>query len=276
MYKRQGLYIQRLGQHILIQYHAFIWKKFIPSIVETLKNRGFGDFYLEQMRIPGEQKKAPISLKQGAPQEAIIEEFGIKLKLIFNQNHDIGIYTDMSSIREDLFPFFKEGQNFLNLFSYTGAFSLMALKEKMTVTSVDLSKRYMSWLEENIKINNFEISRHQSIVKACDKMLSTNKRKYEFILCDPPSFSSNGKKRLSSFDFYKNNWQLLWDSLSPGGVLVAFLNTHGIPRKKFKKLIENKTKRGGKIIKELHLSKDCSSLNSFPESDYLKGFIIQK
>ncbi len=264
-----GLLIQKLKNHLLIQYQAFVWEKYLPLIKRELKN----DNIWIQKRIPGEQKQAPEGPQDS---EAVfkLSEYGVDYKIVLNQYHDIGIYTDMAGIRKKLDPHFKKARKVLNLFSYTGAFSLQALKHGAEATSVDLSGKYMSWLEENIEMNGWD-DRHTSIVKSCAKALKENKNIYDFIICDPPSFSSDGKKRESAQDFYKKNWNEMWRLLEPGGKLIVFLNTHKVTRKKFKTLIQSLIK-GGKVISELYLSEDCSSLKGFPESDYLKGFIIQK
>lgn len=271
-----GLYIQKLGQHILIQYHAYAWEKYIKRIIIFLKENNIGTYYWKQMRIPGEQKVAPTNPGFDTPLEPVIDEYGINLKLKFDLNHDIGVYTDMAAIRGQIDPYFKNKKKALNLFAYTGAFSLQALKHGAEVTSVDLSKTYMAWLEENIELNPSLPDKHTSVVTACDRFLNKNQDKFDLIISDPPSFSSNGKKRESSYDFYKKNWELLWDQLSVEGNLIVFLNTHSVTRDKFRKLIRDKTKGCGHILRELRLSDDCPILAKFPEGDYLKGFVISK
>ena len=181
----------------------------------------------------------------------------------------------MASIRKKLDGQFKNSKKVLNLFSYTGAFSLQALSHASEATSVDLSGKYMSWLEENVELNGWS-ERHQSIVKSCAKALKENKEKYDLVVCDPPSFSSDGKKRESAQDFYKKNWSDLWNSVSDGGKLIVFLNTHKVSRKKFKSLIVDLLRNKGRITSDLYLDEDCGTLKGFPEGDYLKGFLIQK
>ena len=271
-----GLFIQKLGEHILIQYHAYVWEKSLKNIINLLKELNMGQYYWTQMRIPGEQKKAPVTSAFDTPQEAVINEFEIQYLLKFNLNHDIGIYTDMSAIRKKVSKFFKGKKKTLNLFAYTGAFSLQALHNGSSVDSVDLSKTYINWLEENIELNQFDSNQHKSHITACDRFLNKNQDLFDLIICDPPSFSSDGKKRKSSYEFYEENWKNLWNSLDKNGHLIVFLNTHSITRDKFRKLVRSQLGNEGKIVKELMLSSDCPILPNFPEGDYLKGYVISK
>ncbi len=264
-----GLLIQKLKDHILIQYQAFVWEKYLPLITKELKSKNIWI----QRRIPGEQKQTPFGPDDSEP-VFTLKEYGIDYKIVLNQYHDIGIYTDMASIRKEIDPLFENVKRVLNLFSYTGAFSLQGLSHGTEATSVDLSGKYMAWLEENVEMNGWS-DRHTSIVKSCAKVLKENKEQYDLVVSDPPSFSSDGKKRESAQDFYKKNWAELWKAVAPKGKLIVFLNTHKVPRKKFRALIQPLLK-GGKIIKDLGLSEDCPRVKGFPESDYLKGLVIQK
>ncbi len=265
-----GLFIQKLKKSYLVQYQSFFWESRIEMIKDFLLRRfeGLENIY-SQKRLPGIKKTSP-HLIHGEKLELVISEFDISYKLKLDQNHDIGIYTDISSIRKKISTLFEKRKNVLNLFSYTGAFSLLSLKKGASVTSVDLSKKYMAWLEENIHLNSFNIDKHHSVVKPVQKYLENNTNQYDLIICDPPSFSSDGKKSQSAFDFYKKNFPLLKKAMTAKGELVIFLNTHKISRQKFKRLIPKYF-----IMKrELFMSKDCPLLKGFPEGDYLKGYIL--
>lgn len=268
-----GLFIQKLGPVILIQYTAFCWEKELRFVC-----RQFDENYSAiwtQKRLPGEKKSAPEKFK-GEANSLVIQENEIKFKLYFDRGHDIGIYSDMASIRENLKGYFVKSKSLLNLFSYTGAFSLMGLKAEMSVTSVDVSKTYMKWLEENIELNNFDLGLHNSMVLPCDKALKQfeESEKFDLIICDPPSFSSDGKKSESAINFYKKNLPSMKKCLNEEGHLIIFLNTHSVSREKFRSVVRE-TMPSLKIIKELAPSEDCPSLKNFPEGDYLKGMIIK-
>ena len=266
-----GMYVLKLGDVILIQYQAYFWSKHLSIIVDFIKRRfkNIKSIY-KQSRLHGSVKVIPKKIWGEVNSDLIIEEFGVKYNVFLEDYHDVGIYTDMSSIRKKLIPYCTKSRNVLNLFSYTGAFSLLGLKNNLDVTSVDISSKFMKILENNIELNNFDENKHESIVKPVDKFLKNNNQFFDLIICDPPSFSSNKKKSQSAISFYKENLKELMSILSPQGRLVMFLNTHKISRAKFKRSLP----KGLKIEKELFTGQDCPLLRGFPEGDYLKGFVI--
>lgn len=268
-----GLYIQKLGKVLLVQYQAFFWENKKNLLTKLLHELGHDKLWW-QARLPGEQKYAPIT-ENNLNEEFIIEENNIKFSINMKQGHDIGIYSDMSAIREEIKSYFIPSQKLLNLFSYTGAFSLLGLKQGMQVCSVDLSKKYMSWLETNIEINKFNQNAHQAKIGAVDKFLAKNTDLYNLIICDPPSFSSNKKTRGSSFDFYQEQLPKLYSMLEKQGRMIIFLNTHQLNREKFRKMVQTCLPKT-KIEKELGLNEDCPIISTFPEGDYLKGLILLK
>jgi 23S rRNA (cytosine1962-C5)-methyltransferase len=268
-----GLYIQKLGEVILVQYQSFFWEARKLNITKLLNELGFDKTWW-QARLPAEQKLAPVNT-QNLLNEFVIAENEIKFLLKMDQGHDIGIYSDMSAIREKIKDLFQPQKKLLNLFSYTGAFSLLGLKQGMEVCSVDLSKKYMTWLEQNIELNQLKFSAHQSKIVAVDKFLSKTSDHFDLIVCDPPSFSSNKKTRGSSFDFYQEHLEKLYSLLTPNGRLLIFLNTHQLNREKFRKMVQTCLPKV-KIERELGLGEDCPTLSTFPEGDYLKGLVLLK
>ncbi|RLA62678.1 MAG: hypothetical protein DRQ88_08840 [Epsilonproteobacteria bacterium] len=270
-----GLFVQVFGDNLLIGYQAFFWQEHLKEIASFFRRKLKVQNIWVQKRIPGEKKAAPVALKGELTPQFTVKEGDLTFNLKFNQGHDVGLYTDMAAIREQLSAYFYNADSILNLFSYTGAFSLMGLKREKKVTSVDLSKTYMSWLEENIEINNFKNVDHTSIVGPCAKVINKLDQKFDLIISDPPSFSTDGKKRTSSLDFYKKELKNILGLLNEDGHLIIFLNTHSVSRRKFKNTIQELIGRD-KMIRDIYLSKDCPILKNFPEGDYLKGLIIKK
>lgn len=285
-----GLFVQKLGQIILIQYQCFFWidhlKIIIQSIEQALNWKSPPLFYT-QPRLPGEKKIHPIFFDQGNQSFShqtpyLLTENGIKFGIRFDLNHDIGWFTDMSSIRETITPMLKPEQKILNLFSYTGAFSLLALKHHCYVTSVDLSKNYMQWLTDNIGLNSFEANRHQAMVldanKAIKQLLGLKNERFSLIICDPPSSFNEKGKKINALDFYQEQLGNLIELLAPNGKLIIFLNTHQVLKKKFKELIRDLIPKRDDIIldNELTMDQDCPMLENFPEGHYIKGLVIKK
>ena len=105
--------------------------------------------------------------------------------------------------------------------------------------------------------------------------------KFEVIICDPPSASSDGNKISNALKSYENLLPLMLELLDQNnGKIFAFLNTHTISWNKFeeklKNIVDSSSYKNRIIIgKRFKLSEDCAPLKGFHEGDYLKGFMIE-
>lgn len=293
-----GLFIQKFGNNLLIQNYIPFWHQTLSTLLKSL-SKALKDIYpewnqlvvwfqdrtnsnksnnIKNVRLPNFKSIKP-------KKEFIISEFGIKYKIRIT-NFDQGLYTDMASFRKKLVPFYDNAKSVLNLFSYTGAFSLNALKygaEK--VISVDISKKHMSWLEENISLNpEIKESSHRPLLISAQKALNLlNKEKQEFdlIIIDPPSISSDGKRIINAL---KNYDQLLPKAIklaSSNGYILLLLNTRKVSWIKFENKIKSilnslEDNKKIKIINKFSLDEDCSTTNTFGEGNYLKGMLLKK
>lgn len=284
-----GIFIQKIKDQFLIQFYSYVWvdhqelfinlfEKAMETVFKTVV--GKSSIWV-QMRSPGaKDQEPPKCLDQEIKDKTItFKEFEVQYQAYLGQSYDIGIYTDMSSVRESLTPFLKESKKVLNLFSYTGAFSLYSLSlGAEEVVSVDLSNNYLSLLEENLKLNNF--TKHQSmqmsVLKALTK-LEEEKRIFDFIICDPPSSSSDGSKTSKALKDYESLLNKMFALTTKGSHILLFLNTHKITKDKFKEAIKphlNNNKKAS-IIREFGLRQDCPTLKGFPEGSYLKGLLLK-
>jgi 23S rRNA (cytosine1962-C5)-methyltransferase len=282
-----GLLVQLLKNELMIQYYAMFWKDQEAVLIEFLKTNlsEIKDIWIQERNF--DQAKAIRSFNVAkTSSEFVLKEFGLNYQIKINQHYDFGIYSDMSAIRKNMRPYLQNKKSLLNLFSYTGAFSVYALGMGFeNVVSVDLSPKYLAWLEENIALNpQLNKEDHSSLCmpseKAMDKLIS-EKMKFEVIVCDPPSASSDGQKISSALKSYENLLPQMLELLDEEkGQIFAFLNTHTISWTKFEeklKTIVDASKFKNKIIigKRFKLSEDCVPLKGFHEGDYLKGFLIE-
>lgn len=279
-----GLLILKIKNQLLIQYYALFWKKvekdliaFIQSLIEVeeiwIQERNFN------------QAKAIRSVNGKSHSEFVLNEFGINYQIRINEHYDFGIYTDMSAIRKQMVPYLSNAKSLLNLYSYTGAFSLFALKHGMDkVISVDLSSKYLNWLDENLALNpDMDKNKHTSMCMPSEKALEKLAQDgvlFEAIICDPPSASSDGSQTSSALKSYEKLLPLMLKVLAKNGSLFVFLNTHAISWNKFEeklKQILTASEFNNQLIigKRFKLSDDCHPLKGFHEGDYLKGFLIE-
>lgn len=289
--KIPGLFVQFLNGEIIIQFYMDFWKpyqEFIIQNVLSITNQKFNlDLTISNIWVQSRSadKIKPKCLDPNTSFKNItINEFGVNYKVLLGKYYDHGIYTDMSQTRAKLESIIKGSNKVLNLFCYTGAFSLYSLKLGASeVVSVDLSEKYINWLEENISLNpDIESSKHNSMtcstLDALGELKSKN-REFDFIISDPPSSSSDGNTKSNALNDYQKTLPLITDLLSEGGKALVFLNTHKCSLKKFEDRIKQTISRKKlplKISRRFFLDGDCPSQKGFPEGSYLKGILVEK
>jgi 23S rRNA (cytosine1962-C5)-methyltransferase len=157
-----------------------------------------------------------------------VEENGFKFLINLTNYLDTGLFLDHRVTRKMVFEKAQD-KRVLNLFCYTGSFSVYAAKAgAKKVTSIDLSKTYLQWAEDNFTINllkknpNYEFV-HADVVQHLKTLLPNS---YDIIVMDPPTFSNS--KRMDDFlDIQRDHVQLINDCLrilSPNGLLYFSTN----------------------------------------------------
>jgi 23S rRNA (cytosine1962-C5)-methyltransferase len=162
----------------------------------------------------------------------VVEEQGLKFWVNLGDYLDTGLFMDHRLTR-DRVRSEARGKRFLNLFAYTGAFTVYAADggAARTVT-VDLSNNYLDWAEENLTLNGLAHANHALIRADVPAWLEAQRAepdRYELIVCDPPSFSTS-KRMSGSFNVQRDQTRLLralQDVLAPGGVLYFSTNFLG-------------------------------------------------
>lgn len=142
---------------------------------------------------------------------------------------DTGLFLDHRSLRYSVFKKSK-GKKLLNLFCYTGAFSVQAALGGAQTTSIDMSKTYIEWAQENFKLNKIDLKQHEFVVGNVLEILSSPngrlKPHYDTIILDPPTFS-NSKKMVDSFEVERDQVMLIeacMRYLRPTGTLFFSCN----------------------------------------------------
>jgi 23S rRNA (cytosine1962-C5)-methyltransferase len=191
--------------------------------------------------------------KLGAVQhEFIVEENGLKFIVNLSDYLDTGLFLDHRITRQIVREQSKS-KKVLNLFGYTGAFSVYAeAGGAVEVVTVDLSRTYLNWAERNFKLNGFEISNSplgaggifvQADVKQYLKTISP--RYFDLVVLDPPTFSNS--KRMEDFlDIQRDHAELINDCLKGmKGEGILYFSTN------YKKFILEKEKIDASSIKDI-------------------------
>lgn len=286
-----GVLVHYLNGELLIQFYMNFWEQYKTFFIENLvsvvnqqleQDVSYENIWIQERSLaknPAKCNDMNISFKN-----LEVEEFGVKYKVTLGKYYDHGIYTDMASVRSKLSKELEGKESLLNLYCYTGAFSLFALKNDVKeVHSIDLSAPYLEWLENNLALNpDLDTKRHTSkelpVKEALEEYIE-NKKQFEFIICDPPSSSSDGNKRTNAISEYKELLPLINSALSSNGKAVVFLNTHQTSMRKFEDKIYQIIKKENlplKVKNKYYLSQDCPYKKGFPEGNYLKGLLLVK
>ncbi|MBD0321339.1 MAG: class I SAM-dependent methyltransferase [Gemmatimonadetes bacterium] len=167
----------------------------------------------------------------------VVEEQGLKFWVNLGDYLDTGLFMDhrltRARVREE-----AKGKSFLNLFCYTGAFTVYAAAGGASRTlSVDLSNTYLDWAEENLALNGLSDPRHTLLrADALAWVLTESKApeaRFDLMVCDPPSFSTS-KKMQCTFNVQRDHARLLSQVrtlLAPGGILYFSTNFLGFELK---------------------------------------------
>lgn len=158
----------------------------------------------------------------------IVEEGGLKFQVNLSDYLDTGLFLDHRQTRamvRDL----ADGTNFLNLFAYTGSFTVYAAAGGATkTTSVDLSATYQDWTAENMRLNGFAGSQHRFVREDAGTYLSSlGDERFDLAVIDPPTFS-NSKRLDEDWDIQRDHATLLQkviEHMTPGGVIFFSTNS---------------------------------------------------
>src|SRR5580704_4593193 len=157
-----------------------------------------------------------------------VHEQGLKFKINLTDYLDTGLFLD-HRITRTIIRDVSKGKKVLNLFCYTGSFSVYAAAGGAAkVVSVDLSKTYLKWATENMELNNlYKPDRHSYIHEDVKQYLQTLPAGYfDLVIMDPPTFSNS--KRMEDFLDIQRDHPLLinqvLNAMSPGGTLYFSTN----------------------------------------------------
>lgn len=151
-----------------------------------------------------------------------VQEGPCKILVNLDDYLDTGLFLDHRPIRSYIGEQSKD-KRVLNLFCYTGTASVhAAVGGARSTVSVDMSKTYLNWAQQNMKLNGCGGAEHEFIQADCTQWLADNDRLFDLIFMDPPTFS-NSKRMEGVFDVQRDHARMIRHAmrvLSPGGVLI--------------------------------------------------------
>jgi 23S rRNA (cytosine1962-C5)-methyltransferase len=184
------------------------------------------EIYLK-LRQRNDHREKQYEKLSGEKAEAIVHEAGLQFIVNLTDYLDTGLFLDHRTTRQ-MVRDEAAGKRVLNLFCYTGSFSVYAAAGGATeVVSVDLSKTYLAWAERNMGLNFPDYSAHQAIhADVLQYLGELPAERFDLIVMDPPTFS-NSKRMEDILDIQRDHVWLINDCLKPlssGGVLYFSTN----------------------------------------------------
>lgn len=167
------------------------------------------------------------------PGELVVKENGLSFIVNTRDYIDTGLFMDHRPARQ-MIRSRSDGMRVLNLFCYTGSFSVYALAGGASETvGVDLSSTYLAWAERNIAVNGLDAGRYRGVradASAFPSEAASRGERFDLIILDPPTFSNS--KRMDGYLDTARHWPGLVSgclaALAPDGVILFSTNARGL------------------------------------------------
>ena len=210
--------------------------------------------------------------------EQIVLENGHKFMVNWTEGQKTGFFLDQRENRA-LVGSLANGRNVLNLFCYTGGFSIYALAAGAKhVDSVDSSKKAMMMVDRNVALNGFDDSVHTSLCcDAIDYLRDVPEGKYDLMIVDPPAFAKHRGALKNALRAYQRLNAAAISKVAPGGYVFTYSCSQVVDKEAFALAVFSAAAQTGRSVRILdRLNQPCDhSVNIYhPEGEYLKGLLL--
>ena len=206
-----------------------------------------------------------------------VKEYDKLFKVDFEKGQKTGFFIDQRENRK-LVERYSNGRKVLNLFGYSGGFSVYALKgNAKLVHTVDSSASAIKQADVNIGLNFSNTSKHEAIVADAFKYLENSECDYDLIILDPPAFAKHHNVLHQALQGYKRLNARVFECIRPGGILFTFSCSQVVSKENFRKSVFVAAANSGRSVRILHqLSQPVDHPVSIyhPEGEYLKGLVL--
>ena len=210
--------------------------------------------------------------------EQVVLENGHKFLVNWTEGQKTGFFLDQRENRA-LVGSLARGRNVLNLFCYTGGFSIYALASGAAhVDSVDSSKKAMMMVDRNVELNGFDPSLHTSLCcDAIDYLRDVPEGKYDLMIVDPPAFAKHRGALKNALRAYQRLNAAAISKVAPGGFVFTYSCSQVVDKEAFALAVFSAAAQCGRSVRILdRLNQPCDhSVNIYhPEGEYLKGLLL--
>ena len=204
-------------------------------------------------------------------------ENGLKFHIDWLRGQKTGFFIDQRENRS-LLEYYAKGRSVLNMFCYTGGFSVYAMRggAKM-VHSVDSSAKAVELTNENIALNFPGDNRHAAICEDAFKYLDDNDGKYDLIVLDPPAFAKHRSALKNGLRGYTRLNVKGFERIKKGGILFTFSCSQVVTKENFRQAVFTAAAQAGRkvrILHQIHQPADHPINIYHLEGEYLKGLVL--
>lgn len=239
---------------------------------------------LRKAKKSGEQTTLVNRVLRGeAPQNIVINELELKYQIDVINGQKTGFFLDLRGVRRVLHQIDFTNAKVLNLFSGTGALSIIMQKQGAKhITSVEQSKSAQKLHQQNLQLNNLDCQKDLLVCADVFQFLQeqNEEAEFDFIIIDPPSLAATQKSLPLALKKIEQLHEMALKKLKPNSEWLSLCCTERISREDFIKAVGRASKKNigkgnTKIIRELSPELDHQPNKNFPEGNYLKQVFFQ-
>lgn len=278
-----GLVVDIYGDTAVMQAHSpgmHFARNVIADEITALQGLGVTNvYYKSETTLPYKAHLDPQNdYITGAYSHNIATENGLRFHIDWLRGQKTGFFLDQRDNRE-LLQRYSHGRRVLNMFCYTGGFSVYALKgDAALVHSVDSSEKAITLTDANVALNFPGTDRHRSYAEDAFKFLDNmEKDSYDLIVLDPPAFAKHRSALRNALRGYQKLNAKAFEKIAPGGIVFTFSCSQAVSREQFRLAVFSAAAQSRRRIRILHqLTQPADHpVNIYhPEGEYLKGLVL--
>ncbi len=278
-----GLVIDVYGRTAVMQAHSVGMHMDRQVIAEALvaASEGLVDsvYYKSETTLPF---KAGLNQENGFlignDEGNIATENGLKFHIDWLRGQKTGFFVDQRENRS-LLEQYARGRKVLNMFCYTGGFSVYAMRGGAElVHSVDSSSKAIDLTRANAELNFPGDTRHEAFAEDAFKFLEQAGSNYDLIVLDPPAFAKHKDALRNALRGYTRLNAIAFQKIKPGGILFTFSCSQAVNKDQFRLAVFTAAAMSGRhvrILHQLHQPADHPINIYHPEGEYLKGLVLE-
>ncbi|MFR2733109.1 class I SAM-dependent rRNA methyltransferase [Hoylesella buccalis] len=277
-----GLIIDCYGKTAVMQAHSVGMHVERLAICEALRSvmgsRIEHVFYKSETTLPF---KAELGQQDGflygGSDDNVAIENGLKFHVDWLKGQKTGFFVDQRENRT-LLEKYAQNRSVLNMFCYTGGFSVYAMRGgAKLVHSVDSSAKAVELTNANIELNFPSDARHAAFCDDAFKYLDAHDAQYDLVVLDPPAFAKHRAALRNALKGYTRLNVKGFERIKPGGILFTFSCSQVVTKENFRNAVFTaaaQAKRKVRILHQLHQPADHPINIYHPEGEYLKGLVL--